>query len=58
MNANFFANGGPLYIYLKDFRDNTTRVIEEGLVVDVSKDTRAAVMTFDMRFFGNNRPTR
>ncbi|XP_037033398.1 dipeptidyl peptidase 2-like [Bradysia coprophila] len=57
VNANFFVTGGPLYIYIKDFRDNTTRVIEEGLVVDVSKDTRAAVMTFDMRFFGQNRPT-
>lgn len=58
MNANFFVSGGPLYIYIKDFRDNTTRFIEEGLMVDLAKDTRAALVTFDMRFFGRNRPTR
>lgn len=51
-------SGGPLYIYIKDFRDNSTRLIEDGLMVDVAKDTRAALLTFDMRFFGQNRPTR
>ncbi|KAJ6646561.1 Dipeptidyl peptidase 2 [Pseudolycoriella hygida] len=57
VNANFFVHLGPLYIYIKDFRDNSTRFIEDSLLVDIAKDTRAALMTFDMRFFGVNRPT-
>lgn len=51
-------SGGPIYIYIKDFGDYSTRWIESGLVVDVAQDTRAAVVTFDMRYFGRNRPTR
>jgi len=57
VNANFFVSNGPLYIYLKDFDDSTTQWIESGLMVDVAKDTGAALITFDSRFFGRNRIT-
>lgn len=58
VNANFYnPEGGPLYIYLKDYRDYSTRWIEDGLMVDIADDTGAAVLTFDYRYFGVNRPT-
>lgn len=58
VNANFYnPEGGPLYVYLKDYRDYTTRWIEEGLMVDIARETGAAVLTFDHRYFGVNRPT-
>jgi len=55
VNANHFEEGGPLYIYLKDTFDYSTQWIERGLMVDVARETGAAVMTFDYRYFGRNR---
>lgn len=58
VNANHYnTDGGPLYIYLKDYRDYSTRWIENGLMVDIAQQTGAALMTFDYRYFGVNRPT-
>jgi serine protease 16 len=58
VNANFYnASVGPIYIYLKDYRDYSTRWIESGLMVDIARETQAALMTFDYRYFGVNRPT-
>lgn len=57
MNTNHFENYGPLYIYLKDAFDYSTTAIEEGLMVDIAEQTRGALLTFDHRYFGRNRPT-
>lgn len=58
MNADHYdSNNGPLYIYLKDYRDYSTRWIQSGLMVDIAQQTRAALLTFDYRYFGVNRPT-
>lgn len=58
VNANHYnPEGGPLYIYLKDYRDYSTRWIEEGLMEDIAEETGAALLTFDHRYFGVNRPT-
>jgi len=58
VNANHYnPAGGPLYIYLKDYRDYSTRWIESGLMVDIARETGAALLTLDYRYFGVNRPT-
>lgn len=56
MNTHHFENYGPLYIYLKDAFDYSTDMIEEGLMVDIAEQTGAALLTFDHRYFGRNRP--
>ncbi|XP_037033396.1 lysosomal Pro-X carboxypeptidase-like [Bradysia coprophila] len=55
-NTHHFENYGPLYIYLKDAFDYSTDMIEEGLMVDIARETGAALLTFDPRYFGLNRP--
>lgn len=58
VNANYYnTSGGPLYVYLKDYRDYSTRWIEEGLMHDIARETGAALLTFDYRYFGVNQPT-
>lgn len=58
MNAEHFNPvNGPIYIFLKDYRDYSTRWIENGLMVDIARETGAALVTFDYRYFGVNRPT-
>ncbi|XP_037038170.1 putative serine protease F56F10.1 [Bradysia coprophila] len=56
-NLNFTGENGPVYIYLKDAGDYTTRWIESGLVVDLARESNGSIFTFDYRYFGNNRPT-
>lgn len=60
MNTDHYRPGGPLYIYITNVRDySTTRWIESGsLMVDIAEETHAAVYTFDLRYYGNNRPTQ
>lgn len=58
MNMDHYLPGGPLYIYIKDTRDYTTRWIESGLMVDIAAETHAALFTFNHRYFGDNRPTQ
>lgn len=48
---------GPIYIYLKDAGDYTTRWIESGLMVDIARENNGSLFTFDYRYFGTNRPT-
>jgi serine protease 16 len=58
VNADHYdPENGPLYIYLKDYRDTSTRWIQSGLMVDIARETRAALLTFDYRYFGANQPT-
>lgn len=57
MNTHHFENYGPLFIYLKDAYEYSTEFIEEGLMVDIAEETGAALLTFDTRYFGRNRPT-
>lgn len=58
-NAQYLRDGGgPVYIYLKDINEQGTKSIETGLMVDIARSTGALLLTFDMRFFGKNRPTR
>lgn len=45
---------GPIYIYIKHVTDNSTRWIEQGLMVDIARNNLAALYTFDQRYFGNN----
>lgn len=56
-NTHHFENYGPIYIYIKDAFDFSTTMIEEGLMVDIAQETGGALLTFDARYFGNNRPT-
>ncbi|KAJ6632715.1 Thymus-specific serine protease [Pseudolycoriella hygida] len=56
-NLNFTGDEGPVYIYLKDAGDYTTRWIESGLMVDIARQNNGSLFTFDYRFFGTNRPT-
>lgn len=58
MNDDHYLPGGPLYIYIKDARDDSTRWIESGLMVDIAAETRAALFTFNHRYLGDNRPTQ
>lgn len=39
---------------MKDGGDYSTRWIEEGLMVDIARETGAALFTFERRYFGNN----
>lgn len=58
----FFANlehhraNGPLFIYVKDIGDYTTRWLSEGLMLDIARDVGGALFTFDHRYFGANIP--
>lgn len=54
---DFYYYGGPVYIYLKDGGDSSTRWIEEGLMVDIASQNYGALFTFDMRYLGVNHPT-
>lgn len=54
---DYYFPGGPFYVYIKDGGDFTTQWIEEGLMVDIARNTSAALFTFDQRYFGTNRPT-
>lgn len=54
---DYYKYLGPIYIYLKDGGDTSTQWIEEGLMVDIARETNGALFTFDMRYFGTNIPT-
>lgn len=52
-----YQPGGPFYVYIKDVADLSTQWIEHGLMVDVAKNTSAALFTYNSRYFGQNVPT-
>jgi len=54
---NFTQPDGPVYIYLKDTGDYTTRWIESGLMVDLAREHNGSLFTFDYRYFAGNQPT-
>lgn len=56
-NYRYFQYGGPVYIYIKDARNNSFQWVLEGLMVDIAEETNATLYTFSPRFFGVNRPT-
>lgn len=56
MNTHHFENYGPLYIYFKGCFEYSTEMIEEGLMVDIAEQTGGALLIFDYRYFGRNRP--
>jgi len=56
-NLEHYEAGGPFYIYIKDVFDTTTQWIEEGLMVDVARQTGGALFTFDQRYLGANNVT-
>lgn len=55
-NLEHYVPGGPFYIYIKESSDS--QWIENGLMVDIAANTSAALFTFDLRYFGDNIPTR
>lgn len=57
-NTEYYRANGPVYIYIKDINYGSTQWIRKGLMVDIARSTGALLLTFDMRFFGKNRPTR
>lgn len=56
MNREFYQEGGPLYVYLKDLGDFSTKWLTEGLMHDIAQETNGALYTFDYRYFGQNLP--
>lgn len=52
-----YQPGGPFYIYLKDVFDRSTQWIENGLMVDIARQTHGALFTYDPRYYGTNIPT-
>lgn len=57
LNLDFYESGGPLFVYINDGEQYTTEWIEAGLVVDIARDLRGAVITSDHRYFRLNTPT-
>lgn len=53
-NMNNYQENGAIYIYIKHLSDNSTRWIQQGLMVDIARNNLAALFTFDQRYFGNN----
>lgn len=56
-NLDHYEHGGPFYINIKDVNDVSTRWIEDSLMVDIAVTSKAALFTFDQRYYGTNIPT-
>lgn len=53
-NVEHFEENGPLFFFLDDAVSGT-RWIQRGLVVDLARELRGAVITANNRYFGRNR---
>lgn len=57
-NTDYYAEGGPIYIYVNDAGQFTTEFLQIGLMHDIAHNTKAALITADNRYFRTNLPTQ
>lgn len=49
--------GGPIFIQIQEGDRSTTEFLRSGLMYDIAVQQRAALVTFDLRYFHSNLPT-
>lgn len=55
---DFYAVGGPLFIYINDGGAYTTEWLTHGLIYDAARELNGALFTTDLRYFRLNIPTQ
>lgn len=57
LNDESYQENGPIFVYVSESDDFTTKWIEKGLMVDIAKSLHGALVSADHRYFGKNIPT-